>query len=421
MTALWRPFRHRVAQASLIRVLALASGIASSILIARLGGPAVKGLTSAFAASVILAFTVVNLDLAQQTLRAARDSQSLDWVRGRLVRLWTWYGAAALVIALVSLAVGRAAVAWIAFGTLAYLMSAHMGVAANGLAGPTATAMGGVLQQLGMAVAAIGFWAAGVLNEETAPAVVTLSFLCPLPLYLWATRPRSGQLPAPAEKEVLALVRAGLRWQYVRLAQLLLLRLDTLVVFYALGAHAAGIYSVGLATSGLAGLVPAQFAANATFEATQSRDPSLGRNALWAAVTGGAAAISLAIVGWPLLRLAYGTDFTDSYWVMMATLPGVVAYGVVQVFTNQMRIQGAPSTVAVPSLAGLVVMVFILGLLVPWLGAVGAGLASSAGACASVFVIYLRWRRPPSRDAMENRRRRGTWRSARRSSSSAAS
>lgn len=397
-----RLLRHRVVRASALRVVALVAGVACSVLIARLGGADVKGVTSAFATASILGFTLVNVDLAQQTLRHGRSTGTLASTRSRLVSLWPWYGALALLVAAVGLVVGSTHVVWLAAGALAYLLSAHMGSASTGLAGPAVTAMGGIVQQLALIVATLAAAGLGRLDVSTAPLLVVVSFLAPLPLYAWAARPRgrSGQREPRPSGELLGLLRSGFAWQGARVAQLLLLRLDTLYVFWFLGAGAAGVYSVGLATAGLGGLVPAQFASNATYEATLGRRSTLRRGLRltgWCGLVGG---VGLAVVGWPLLRLGYGREFTGSYFVMLAALPGVIAYGVLQVFTNQTRIVGEVRDVFVPSATGAAVMLVGLLALTPAWHTVGAAAASSLGAVAAVVTVYVRWRVSPPRPAV---------------------
>ena len=96
------------------------------------------------------------------------------------------------------------------------------------------------------------------------------------------------------------------------------------------------------AAAALAGLVPAQFASNTTYEATLGRIGSLRRNTRHATWTGLVGALGLAAIGWPLLVIAYGREFEDSYWVLLATLPGIVAYGVLQVFTQDPPVSSTP-------------------------------------------------------------------------------
>ena len=383
-------------------MLAVGVGVLASVLISRLGGADVKGVTSAFAASSILAFTVVNLDLAQQTLRHGRTTDTVGATRRRLLRLWPWYGALAALVIAAGLLAGNAQVAWLAAGTFAYLVSGHLALACTGLSGPVTTSVGGIIQQGCLAIGCLVAVAVGRLDTTWAPLLVIVSFLSSLPLYFWATRPR--EIPAPREGTprhgldqgrraigdpgVLALARAGVRWQGARLAQVLLLRMDILWVFWMLGAAPAGLYAVGLATASLAGLIPAQFASNTTYEAMQGRRASLRRNTRSAAVIGLVGALVLAAVGWPLLVLAYGRAFEPSYFVMLAALPGVVGYGVLQVYTNHMRIVAEASIVAIPSAIGAMVMLIGLVIATPLWGTTGAAIASSAGGLAAVAAAY---------------------------------
>ena len=148
----------------------------------------------------------------------------------------------------------------------------------------------------------------------------------------------------------------------------------------------------GLVTTSLAGLVPTQFASNATYEATRGRGRGLRRSLVLTAWLGVAGAAGLALVGRPLLVLGYGRAFDGSYAIMVAALPGVVAYGLLQVFTNRMRIVGRAADVTVPSAVGALVMVVGLLVATPLGGGVGAATASSLGALSAVAALWLRWR-----------------------------
>lgn len=391
--------RHPVVKASALRAIALAVGLGASVIIARAGGPEVKGATSAFAAAAVLVFTFVNLDLAQQLLQESKRSGTLHLLHQRVIRLWPTYLMLAAATGLAASALGATSVAWLAVGTTCYLLSAQLGFAANGLSGPAVTAWGGILQQIGLVVSALVFWHADALSVASAPAVVAISFVFPLPLYVIANRRAIAGLPAAPQNAngvrtpILRIALLGLRWQPGRMAQMLLLRLDTIVVFWVIGADDAGRYSVGLATAALAGIVPAQFAANALYEATHDRVGSMRRNSLLAMASGASGGLLLLLAGEPLIHLLYGPSFADAYEVMVATLPGTIAFGILQVFTNQMRVTGRAIDVAIPSLAGSVVMSVGLLILIPLAGAVGAGVASSLGSVVAVLVAVAQRRR----------------------------
>lgn len=384
--------KHTVFQASFLRLCGLALGVGGSVVIARLGGAETKGVSSAFAAANSLVFLVVNLDLAQQILRDGRNRRDLNSVRARVMRLWIWYGLLAFASVSISFFVGGIAV-WLALGTFAYLMGAQLGMIANALAGPVVASYGALLQQAGMILGAVIAYNLGGLNEDSVRVVVIVSYLAPLPLFLWKTRSKALEMAeargtgTPAK--FAALLRAGSLWQAARLAQFLMLRLDTLAVFHWLGAAPAGIYSVGLATAALAGILPTQFAANTTYEATMGTGSALRRNARNAGVTGSVASLGLAATGLPLILLAYGDEFREAYWVLLSTLPGIVAYGVLQVFTAHMRLVAKASVVTIPSVIGVLAMGVGLVALMPEFDLIGAGAASSIGALTAVVAAML--------------------------------
>lgn len=395
LSAIRSAVRHRVFHASLIRGVALALAVASSIVIARIGGADVKGLTSTFASASIVAFTLVNLDVAQQLLQDARQTSGLHFVRSRITSLVPGYGVIATVVGALGFAFGRPEILWLSIGTFCYLVSAFTGFAANGISGPEIASWGAVLQQLGLIVAALIAWSMDWLNNETAPAIVIFSFLAPLPLYFAAARPKTldslGDVGPPSS--LLALLFRGLAWQPARLAQMMLQRLDLLTVFVFLGPASAGVYSVGLATSSLAGIVPAQFASNVTYEVTHGRDDLLKKNAAAALVSGLGGALVLLMAGKPLLPLAYGDDFSGSYGVLACSLPGAVAYGIIQVLTNQVRLAGGPRAITLPSLLGVLVMAAALALLLPVAGTLGAAVAFSLGSLTTMLAMIRSYRR----------------------------
>lgn len=392
------PTIRRLTGAIGLRGLAIGAGIASSVAVARLGGADVKGYASTFAATSILVFTAVNLDLAQQTLRESRNDNELGSLRARLTRLWVLYAVITAIAVGITMLSGSQEASWVAFGAFVYLVVATCGVAANALSGPTVVATGAILQQFGMIACAALLASQGALQLSTVPIVVVVSFLFPLPLYLFATRPRDRPRGSVSALPSIRLLKAGLSWQPARVAQLLLIRLDLLVVFHFLGAGSAGVYSVGIATAALAGIVPALFAANVTYEATQGTARSLGRNVRFALISGVATGVALVAVGGPLLTLAYGPAFSSAYPLLVLAVPGVIAYGLLQVFTNQMRLTGLARSVAVPSAVGVGVMAITLLVLLPPLDAIGAAIASSAGPVAAAsLAAAMHYRRRTAR------------------------
>lgn len=381
---------HPVGRASGLRVLGLVLGVSASVVVSRLGGPGVKGIASTYAAANTLAFLVINLDLAQQILRDGRSRKDLRSVPPRIVRMWPIYGMLASIFILIGYWL-NAEIAWLAIGTFAYLVSTQMGMVSNALAGPSVPAWGAVLQQAGMIAGAGAAASFGSLDGSTVRLVVVVSYLTPLPLFLWSafTRRPVGELPKEPRQPALALVASGTKWQVARLAQFLMLRVDLLVVFFWLGPAAAGVYSVGLSTASLAGIVPAQFAANTTHTSTMGLSGSARTNARGAIVSGAVASLALVLVGYPLISIAYGPKFLDAYGVLVAAVVGVTGYGALQVLTAHARLVSGPRLITVSSVAGVAAMVLAMTILVPVAGIVGAALASSCGPAVALATAAL--------------------------------
>lgn len=387
-----RIFAHPVSRASFLRIVGLLSGVLGSVVLARLGGPELKGVSSAYAAANAIAFMAINFDLAQVVLREARATQDLARVRQALVAGWLAY--AVLGIAAVGLlALFDVSSEWLIVGAVAYLVGAQAGVGAIGISGPTIGAWGAIIQQGAMIAGVFVAHGLDALDNDSVRLIIVISYLAPLPFFLLAMRtPAAGRSPLNLS-HLWRYVLAGLPWQLGRLLQMGLQKLDTLFVFSVLGAATAGVYSVGLSTAMLCTIVPAQFANQALHEATRTHgDVDTKRASVGALIGGAVPAAALAAVGGTLLTLLYGESFSSAYPVLLATLGGAIGYGVMQVQTNYIRILGRWWNLAIPAAFGLVAMIVGLWLLVGPLGAVGAGLAFSCGSivAAATSVVAVR-------------------------------
>jgi O-antigen/teichoic acid export membrane protein len=384
--------RSGVVRASGLRVAALIIGVLASVALARLGGTEVKGIASSFAAATALAYIVIAFDMPQQVLRQARESRVLSEASNQIARSWAAYGCVCSVAAVTVWAVTGSNQLWLAVGTLGFLTSAQLGVVANGLCGPTSAAIGAIVQQSTMLLLAAGFYSFDTLDVSTARGVVLGSYFAALAYYWIAIRRNQGQVLTSRRfhpLEFLAYAKRGLSWQPARVAQLALLRLDTIAVLLLIDAAAAGIYSVGVSTASLAGVVPAQFAARATHNSVVRENVRTGADIQGALSSGVAASVALASIGWLLIPGMYGADFAPGYQVQLLIAPGVVAYGALQVLTNQVRLTGRPRQIGVPSIFGAAVMISLLIPFTQAWGMLGTAAASSAGSCAALGVVCL--------------------------------
>jgi O-antigen/teichoic acid export membrane protein len=385
-------FRPRpVAHSSILRIGALLVGVLGSVLIARLGGAEVKGISSAFAGANSVIFAVINIDLAHQALRRARENDSTAGISSAMARAWVGYCAVG-VIALAVLLIAGLPFEWFVLGAVACVIGGQAGVIVSGIAGPVVVAWGAITQQAAIALGTVVLHLMGALNGDTIRLVVVIAYLAPFALFV---RPLlSVSTGEGSRMRVRELVTAGVPWQLARLPQTLLLKLDVIVVFLVLGTAAAGIYSIGLSLAMLCTIVPAQFASNALFDATRNADAGSGgrtqrdKTVLRSALAGLAAAVLLAALGWPALWVLYGHEFMDAYPVMLACLVGAVSYGVIQVQSNHVRILGEARHLALANGIGLATMLLGFLLLIPAWGAAGAGAAFSLGCLGTAVIAY---------------------------------
>lgn len=174
------------------------------------------------------------------------------------------------------------------------------------------------------------------------------------------------------------------------MAERLQLRADSFVVNAQLGVHATGVYSV---TAGLAETL--WYVPNALGTVMFSRAVgSAGDAARVAAVlTRTTIAVALAtavpafVLGPRLVRLFYGSEFTDAGVALRYILPGIVAYSVVAVQSRYVVGRGRPGVSTLIMVAGLCVNITSNLVLVPRLGITGAAMSSSISYAVTALLM----------------------------------
>ncbi len=172
------------------------------------------------------------------------------------------------------------------------------------------------------------------------------------------------------------------------------LRADMFMVQGMLGTAALGQYSLAvtlaetvlLATDSLAvALIPRQVG-NTLEEAATTALRGVRTNLL----LGAGLASVWVVLGFPILRLAFGAAFTPAYVPLVALLPGLVFSGLQRVCGATILRAGAPGRVATIQGSSLLCNIILNRLWIPTWGLLGAGLAStvSYGLGAIVFVFW---------------------------------
>jgi O-antigen/teichoic acid export membrane protein len=199
-------------------------------------------------------------------------------------------------------------------------------------------------------------------------------------------------------------LRFGGRAVVGTLAERLQFRADSFIINAVSGVRATGIYSV---TSGLAETL--WYIPNALGVVMFSRavDPNADAGRTAATLTRTTLALSAllaipaALIGPRLVRIVYGSQFTDAGVALRLIIPGVVAYSVVAVLSRYLTGRGRPGTATLILVLGLAVNIAANLYLVPRYGINGAAMASSISYGLTAVVILAVFVRVSGRGLVE--------------------
>lgn len=402
------PFARHVAGTFGTRVLALALGVLSNLLLTRVLGPAGRG---AYAAATTVTGTGVQLASlglhASNTYNAGRDPRLAPALAANsLAAAFGVGGAGAGAALLFFLARPEAAPAggW-ATGlalaavpfAVAYLLLRGLLLGVREVGAHNRIELGTAL--LGAALVALvaaGGWAG--VESLVGCALVTAAAG-----FAWsasAVRRRAGALPAPSRALFAATLRYGTKAYLAALLAFLAQRADILILTRMLGAGPTGHYAAAVSVAALAAVFPLS-AGTILFPrlsgvADAAERWRLTRRVLAAVVAGMATVAALLVVAAPpVVRLLFGEAFVPAAAPLRWLMPGVLVLSANSILMNHFAAEGMPRVTVYSPAAALVVNVALNLALVPRLGTVGAALASGAGSATmlAASLVYLARRR----------------------------
>jgi len=174
----------------------------------------------------------------------------------------------------------------------------------------------------------------------------------------------------------------------------LLLRSDILLVNALLGTRQAGLYSIAVLVAEMILLLSAPIAV-AVLPVQSLQDDAAAAaltfkavrfNVFLAALLAGGFAVAMPLV----IPLVFGPSFAPAYGAMLALLPGVVAMAGYRPLYNWLLREGRAATSTAICASAFLVNIALNVVLLPWLGIVGAGVASSL-AYAGLTIGFLVW------------------------------
>ncbi|MRR35325.1 flippase [bacterium] len=383
------------------QVVGLISGLGASIILARALGPEGKGQFSLLQLVPALLYTAANLGLPGAVVYVSARNHS---DRRSVLRQ-------GLMLA----AVAQAVVALIFVLLLPYIHDAFFpGVPRWALIGfallsvPSAMAQIWYLRLLssGKTVRAsaisqapqIGF--AALLIPSALASQVSLALAAGLGIVtklassvamgVAAREPRSPVATHPTS-HVPSLLRFGLKAWASNALTFLNYRQDMLVVSFFLGASGVGLYSLAVTLVELLWYLPNAFADALFPKVTAIQAAEASRlTAQIVRLTTLVMAVEVVAIGVAapfFVKWVFGAPFVACLSALYALLPGAIAMGVAKVLSSDLSGRGLVHYSMISSVVNLAVNLTANLLLVPKVGIVGAGIASSLSYSASGFIM----------------------------------
>ena len=187
-------------------------------------------------------------------------------------------------------------------------------------------------------------------------------------------------------------------------AERLQFRADSFIINAVRSVRETGIYSV---TSGLAETLWYIPNALGTVMFSRAVDPKADAGRIAAVLTRTTIAVALVtaipafVFGPRLVRLVYGSQFTDAGVALRLILPGIVAYSVVAVLSRYIVGRGRPGTGTLILVTGLTVNIVANLILVPRFGINGAAASSSISYGLTAIVTLAVFQRLSGRSIVE--------------------
>ncbi|MGB3619159.1 MAG: polysaccharide biosynthesis C-terminal domain-containing protein [Catalinimonas sp.] len=193
-------------------------------------------------------------------------------------------------------------------------------------------------------------------------------------------------------------VRMGSQAQVSNIIQFLNFRLSYYFLNAFVDVGAVGLYSTGVMLAESIWVVSQSIGTVQYSVLTQQRDRdyAVRVSGQMAKLSGWVCLVAvggLLLLPPSLLRLVFGPEFGDLGGVINTLAPGVLAHGVTVPLNHYFSSRGRYGVNIRISLVGLAVTLVACGVLIPTLGATGAGLAASAAYVAMMVYVLYRFRR----------------------------
>jgi O-antigen/teichoic acid export membrane protein len=208
---------------------------------------------------------------------------------------------------------------------------------------------------------------------------------------------RTAGVGAPSLRLLSESIHFGSRAWAGGVSQLLNARLDQILVGVIASEVALGFYAVAVNAAEILLFLPAAIATSLLPAVARDRDVATVERTLRTfrsatALTLGSI-LAAAAVGWLLIPLVFGSDFSDSVQPFMWLLPGALGYTALSIFSSSLLASRAPGLSSLGSATALGAGVALDLALIPSFGASGAAAAASAAFIAGGATVTFLYRR----------------------------
>ncbi|MBT2518467.1 oligosaccharide flippase family protein [Streptomyces sp. ISL-90] len=384
--------------------IAIALSFATAPIVARAIGPDGRGETAAALAAFAVVPVIMALGLPLELRRRAATSQSDDAVRAARD-----LAGAALVpsIAIAALLVSTVFAPLDSLSKILVVVGVSLSPLVISWSSDTGTLVGRgrfravlilrITQPLIFFIGALAEWLSGSL---TVPVVLGVNIAATIATAvigaLFVRVSLRGERASHTD-----LLRKSVRFAGSSVAEAASNRLDQVIALPLIGAFDAGLYSAAASIAALPlglghALGAAEFRAVA-MHAAEGPAETVNRGIRSAISATLIACLGLAVVTPWLVPLLFGASFSGSIVPTLICLVGSLGLTVGYVASMMLAAQGRGSVMTVAQVTCLTVNIALLFALAPWLGAVGAAIASSAAFLVLLVILTIALRvRPQS-------------------------
>lgn len=193
-------------------------------------------------------------------------------------------------------------------------------------------------------------------------------------------------------------LRYGLIVYIGYLANLLLFRIDQLMINQLMGTAALGVYAVSVRWAEMLFTLDSAILAAALYKissGTAEESFALTKKILQKQflISGGAAFV-MAIIAYPLVSILYGEKFQGAAIPLVLLLPGIVAWSLAKVMSQYITYnRGKQWLPMLASVGGMILNIGLNWVMIPKLGISGASLASSIAYSFVMLMTFFMYRK----------------------------